>query len=244
VNRLRLRWVTALLWAALPALCQRASLDATLRTTDKPYIQANGEATISVQPDQALVDIGVVSQGTTASAAAAQNAKLTDAVVAQLGALLKDKKKLKTTNYSVAPNYTYPKSGAPTISGYTATNVVQVTLDDLGDVSKVIDAATQSGANIVQGMQYQLKNPGLVRAEALKQAAEKARASAEAMAVGLGLKVVRVLSVEEAMPEEGFAMSRKAPAPPMNAHTAPPTPIEIGTIDVDVSVVLRVEVGQ
>jgi uncharacterized protein YggE len=121
---------------------------------------------------------------------------------------------------------------------------VEVTVDDLGQVSKLIDAATQSGANIVQKLQYQLKNPGSVRAQALREAAAQAKTSAEAMASGLGLKVLRVLSVEEASSEEGFGMYKKAPPPPVPGGAAPATPLEIGMIDVGANVVIRVEIGQ
>jgi uncharacterized protein YggE len=228
----------------LRAQGQRVSIDASLHTTERPYVQATGEATVSAKPDQAVVEIGVVSQGATPIAAAGQNAKQTDTVLAELSRLLGASKKLRTTTYSVRPNYQYPKPGAqPTITGYTATNLVEVTLDDLAQVSNVIDTATQSGANVIQKLQYQLKNAGAVRAQALRQAAEQAKISAEAIASGLGLKVVRVLSAEEATPEEGFGMYKKA-ASPAAAGTVPPTLLEVGMIEVAVNVMLRVEIGQ
>lgn len=227
----------------VPAQAQRVSIDAALHTSEKPYIQASGEATISAQPDQAIIEIGVVSQAANASAAAAQNAKQTDAVLGELNALLGRSRKVRTTSYSVRPNFQYPKPGAsPTITGYTATNVVEVTLDDLAQVSKVIDTATQSGANVVQKLQYRLKNPNAVRAQALREAAEQAKLSAEAMASGVGQKVIRVLSVEEVSPEEGFGVYKKVPPAPTGI--AAPTPLEIGTIEVGVNVIVRVEIGQ
>ena len=229
---------------ALPAQAQRASTD-VLRASDKTYIQATGEGTISARPDQVVVEIGVVSQGATAAAAAAQNAKQTEAFLAELGQVLGAGKKLRTTDYSVHPNYQYPKPGAtPTITGYTATNVVEVTLDDLSLVSKVIDTATQSGANIVQRTQFQLKNSAAVRKQALRQAAERARISADAIAAGLGVKVVRVLSAEEVTPEAGVATFGRAMAPEAQAAAALPTPLEVGMIEVTVRVLLRVETTQ
>jgi uncharacterized protein YggE len=235
----------ALAWGgALPARAQRASIDA-LRATDKTFIQATGEGTISAKPDQAVVEIGVVSQGATAAAAAAQNAKQTDGFLAELGQLLGAGRKLRTTNYSVQPNYQYPKPGAtPTITGYTATNVVEVTLDDLSLVGKVVDAATQNGANVVHKLQYQLKNPAMVRAQALRQAAEQARAGTDAIAAGLGVKVVRVLSAEEVTPEARVAMYQRAMASPAPGGAAPPTPLEVGMIEVTATVLLRVEIAQ
>jgi uncharacterized protein YggE len=228
----------------LPAQAQRFSLDAALHTSEKPYVQATGEATVSAKPDQALVEIGVSSTGSTVVAVSAQNARQTDAVLADLTRLLGGNKNLRTVSYSVRPVYQYPKPGAAAaITGYTAANIVEVTLDDLTQVNKVIDAATQSGANVIQKLQYRLKNPSAVRAQALKAAAEEAKTSVDAIALGLGLKVVRVLSAEEVMPEEGFGMKKAVPPPP-STGTTPATPIEIGMIEVSVNVIVRVEVGQ
>lgn len=235
----------ALTWVGvLPAQAQRVSVDAALHTMEKPYVQAMGEATISAKPDQAVLEIAVVSEAATAVAAAAQNAKQMDTVLADLSRLPGSNRKLRTTSYSVRPKYQYPKPGAaPVIAGYTASNVVEVTLEDLTLVSKIIDAATRSGANVVQKLQYQLKNPGAVRAQALRQAAEQARISAEAMAAGLGLKILRVLSVEDVVPEGGFNMYRKA-TPAAMAAAAPATPLEVGMIEVAVDVMLKAEIGQ
>ena len=243
-SRVLLVGVFVLVWGRPnPALGQRVSIDAALRMADKPYIQATGDATMSAKPDQALVEIGVVTQGATAVAVAAQNATQTDSVLTDLRKLLGGSNQLKTTSYSVRPNYQSPKPGvAPAITGYIATNVVEVTLDDLTQVSKVIDHATQSGANNIQHLQYRLKNPRAVRGQALREAAEQARASAEAIASGLGLKVVRVLSAEEVVSDEGFGMAKRAAAPPPGP--VPVTPLEIGMIDVDAEVTLRVEIGQ
>jgi uncharacterized protein YggE len=228
----------------LPAQGQRFSFDASLHTSEKPYVQATGDGSISAKPDQALIEIGVVSQGATAVIAVAQNAKQTDSVLADLASLPGGSRKLKTTNYSVRPTYQYPKPGAAAaITGYTATNIVEVTLDDLAQVSKVIDSATKSGANVIQKLQYRLKNPALVRGQALRAAAEEAKANAEAIAAGLGLKVIRVLSAEEVTSEEGLGMYKKMPPPPPPG-TVPATPMEVGAIEVSVNVIVRVEIGQ
>lgn len=237
--------IIALTWGGpLLAQAQRVAIDAALHTSDRPYVQATGEATVSIKPDRAVIDIGVVTQGTTAVASAEQNAKQTDAVLADLRRMLGVSDQLRTTSYSVRPNYQYPKPGAsPTITGYTATNVVEVTLDDLTRVGKVVDAATQSGANKIQGLQFTLKNSQSLRSQALKEAAEQAKASAEAIASGLGVKVLRVLSAEESVPGEDFGMKKKA-LPPPPAPGVPATPIEVGTIDVDAFVILRVEISQ
>ena len=50
--------------------------------------------------------------------------------------------------------------------------------DDLAGVAKVIDAATASGANSVQSLEFLLKNDAAVRAQALRDATVEARANA------------------------------------------------------------------
>lgn len=233
--------VTLVAWAGL-LQAQRVSIDAAVRASDKSYVQATGEATISAKPDQVVIDIGVVTQGTIAASVAAQNAKQTDAVLADLHKILASTDQLKTTSYSVRPNYQSPKPGATaTIGGYTATNIVEATLDDLTQVGKVIDAVLQSGANNIQKLQFGLKNPQAARSQALRDAAIQAKANAEAIAAGLGVHVVRVLSAEEYEPSDSF-VNQKAAAPPQGF--AAPTQVEAGSIEVSATVTLKVEVGE
>jgi hypothetical protein len=67
---------------------------------------------------------------------------------------------------------------------------VEITLDDLTQVGRVIDTATQSGTNNIQKLEYKLKNSRAVRTQALREAAAEAKASVEAIAAGLGLSRV------------------------------------------------------
>jgi uncharacterized protein YggE len=66
----------------------------------------------------------------------------TEGFLSEMRSLLGWGGQLKTVNYSVRPSYKQPKPGAAaTIDGYTATNVVEITIDDLSQVAKVIDTA-------------------------------------------------------------------------------------------------------
>ena len=116
-----------------------------------------------------------------------------------------------------------------------------ITLDDLAKVGSIIDGATAAGANHVQGIQFTLRDQQRVRSQALREAATKARAEADALASALGLKVVRILTVEETSPvvvpvRDGMFAARAEAA-------RAPTPIEAGTIDVTANVTLAVEVS-
>ena len=206
-------------------------------------IQVTGQAKVSEIPDRVYIDIGVTTQAQKSEAAAAENATRLSAVITAVKRAAGAGAQLTTTEYSINPNYNYPRNGGtPTVVGYTVSNVVEVRSDDLRRIGQVIDAATQAGSNDVQGIRFALRDEDAPRSAALRAAALNARRDADALAAALGLEVVRVLFVGEERPEvvpvypQGrvFAQARALAAP---------TPVETGTIDVSASVTLTVEVA-
>ncbi|WP_180540459.1 SIMPL domain-containing protein [Nevskia soli] len=204
-----------------------------------PYVRVHGESTISVEPDQAQIDVGVITQGATAEAAGDANSKQANTVIDQLKAAAPTAT-VKTVNFSINPNYRYPKDGsAPTILGYTANNTVRMELNDVSLVRKVIDAATKSGANNVNRLNFTLKDEKPYRARALGEAAAQARASAEALAASLHLRVGRVLQLEEGQP---VIVSPARQVEFARAESNTETPISPGNIDVHASVNITFEI--
>jgi uncharacterized protein len=206
-------------------------------------IRVSGDARVTARPDRVQIDIGVSNQAQHSEQAAADNARQVDAVLAALRPAAGPGAELKTISYSLSPNYQYhPGGGQPTLIGYTAVNVVRVTLDDLGRMGRVIDAATRAGANRVQGIQFTLRDQDAVRAQALHEAAVRARAEADVLAAALGLKILRVLTVEESSPR--MMPIRPLMVPAARAAAAEvTTPVEEGTLDITAEVTLSVEVG-
>ena len=206
-------------------------------------IQVTGQAKVSEIPDRVYIDIGVTTQAPKSEAAAAENAKRLAAVITAVKRAAAPGAQLTTTEYSINPNYTYPRNGGtPTVVGYTVSNVVEVRLDDLSEIGRVIDVATHAGSNDVQGVRFALRDEQAPRGEALREAALSARQDAETLARALGLRVVRVLWVSEQSPATAPIYPRFA-AVRMEAQAAPITPVEAGTIDVNATVSLTVEVA-
>ena len=207
-------------------------------------IRVTGDARVTTKPDRVQIDIGVTTRAALSQDAASQNARESEAVLAAVRKAAGPTAVLRTISYSLTPNYrNRPKEGEPTIEGYTALNVVQVQLDDLTRIGAVIDAATQSGANRVQGIQFTLRDQDSVRAQALREAATRARAEVDVLAAALGVKVLRILSVEESSPRFAPVRVYGGAARAMNAEAAPQTPVESGTLDITADVTLSVEVG-
>ncbi len=204
-------------------------------------IRVIGASSVTANPDRARIDVGVVTQAPQSQAAVSQNARTFNTVLTALRKAFGAGADIKTLSYSLAPDYQYHASGGqPTITGYTATNVVRVTIDDLGRIGDVIDTATQAGANRVPSIQFALRDEQSVRIQALREAAVKARAEADALASALGLKVNRILTVDEGSPvvvPVRDVMFARAEA--MSAATS----IQPGTIEVSANVTLTVEVS-
>ncbi len=202
-------------------------------------VRAGGEAVVQAKPDMAILQVGVVTEAPTAQAAATQNATQLQAVLDKLRPMLGSTGEIRTAGYALNPNYQYPRTGGkPTIVGYTASNTVEVTTADLPGLGKIIDAASQGGANRIQGLQFTIKDERPVRAKALREAVGNARANAEAMAAGIGMKLGRVLELEQSSPQIIRPLARQQLAV---AESAAPTPVEPGTVDVRATVTLTME---
>ena len=208
-------------------------------------IQVTGQAQASKPPDRVYIDIGVTTQAQKSEAAASENAARISAVIAAVRRAAGPGVELTTAQYSINPNYNYPRDGGtPTLVGYTVTNVVQVRLDDLRMIGKVIDGAAHAGSNNVQDIRFALRDEETPRREALREAAVNARREADTLAGALGLRVVRVLSVEEQSPAAIRPLMMYAQSPQLaRAEAAPATPVEHGTVALDATVTLTVEVA-
>ncbi len=222
----------------LPSIASAQQIDRRPRV---PSVTAMGEAVITVEPDQAQIDIGVVTQAKSAPEAAKENAEKLARVMGEVKKALGKGDEVKTASYSLNPNYRYPQGGKPEIVGYTATNVLHIQTGTLENVGKLIDLAMQSGANTIQRLSFTLKDEHSAQLQALRLASTNAKAKAEAIANALGLKIIKVLSVTEG--ERGVRPIVMPRAAQMEAQAAAPTPVEAGTIEVRSSVSLTAEVG-
>jgi uncharacterized protein len=193
-------------------------------------IQAQGAATLSANPDQAQITVSVITNGATAQAASQANATTSTAVQNALKAL-NPAPTIQTIGYSVYPQYT----GAQILTGYTASNTIQVTSSDLSSTGSLIDTASQAGANSVGGLTFSLQNPDPLKQQALTLAAKQARAHADAIAAGLGGKTGAVVSAEEG----------SAYTPVVGGIAAgAATPIQTGQVNVTANVTITFQLIQ
>lgn len=149
----------------------------------KIKFEATGEGMVKVDPDIAYVDIGVKVKEKKATDASAENKKRIDAVLSAMEAIGIAKKDLRTDRLDL--HAVYDNLGSKQIfSGYVAENHVRVTLRNLVEISRVLDAAVNAGATDIKRLEFDREDRQAAYLEALKlaviNATEKVMTMAEA----------------------------------------------------------------
>lgn len=229
--------------AALPMTSHAHPSD--IAATNQPgtllTIAASAEA--SRAPDIATVSTGVVTQSVEANTAMRNNAVKMDKVMAALRAAGIAEHDIQTSGINLNPQYKYADNQPPTIVGYQASNSVNVKVRELGKLGKVLDTLVAQGANQINGPTFGIDKPDAAYTEARIAAVKKAQAQAQTYADTLGLRVLRIISINEggsSQPQPMPVMRMMAAAAPMEKDTA----VAAGETAVSVSVDIVFELGR
>jgi uncharacterized protein YggE len=220
---------------ATPAVAQTAADSATL--TKSGTVRVVASASVTMKPDLAEVDLGVSTDKPTAAAATSENARKMEQIVAAMKKEAGQGGEVKTVGFEVGTRYGTPRpdSDRQPVVGYTVTSTVRVRTADVNAVGRILDAAFKLGANNVQRVAFMLKDQEPAQAEALKQAAAKARGRASAMASALGMKVGPVMTISEGYAEP-MPIEAGMEAGMMRTMKMAATPIEAGSLEVRATV--------
>ncbi len=162
-------------------------------------IAVSGEGTVSVQPDIAIVNLGIeVTAGTVADA----RGQAADAMSAMQEAMNDEgveDKDIQTQFFNIYPQYQYADDKAPQIVGYIVSNSVQVKVRNLDSVSAVLDGAIAAGGDAVRvnGISFTVEDPEEHLADARREAVANAHAHAEVLAEAAGVELGDAMSINE-----------------------------------------------
>ena len=188
---------TLALGMPMTASSQSATPAAYAIPADGTLLSVSASADATRVPDVATISTGVVSQAADANAAMRANAAQMDKVMAAIRAAGIAERDIQTSGINLNPQYHYQQNKAPRITGYEARNTVSVKLRDLGKLGKIMDTLVAQGANELNGPSFEVDKPDEAYDEARRAALEKAQARAEMYAKTLGLKVRRIVSIDE-----------------------------------------------
>jgi uncharacterized protein YggE len=208
---------------------------------DGPTVVASGEGLVKRPPDRAWLQITAESRARSPREAQKLNTDVMSAVLQKLRGAGLTADAIQTRGYDLQPEFDY-NNGRQTLRGYVARNSLEVRVDELGRVGELLDLAVTFGATSVGNVRFDLKDRAGAEREALRLAVEDARRRAEAAAAGAGMKVDRVLRIEEQRavvppPRPMMAMSGVR-----SAEGAGEPPIAAGELEVRANVTLVVAI--
>jgi uncharacterized protein len=178
-------------------------------------LSVTGTATTTVKPDKVIVSLGVETTNKTANAALAANSNAMSKVIDALTASGVKENETSTSSFSISPNYNYSQSSGSNgrITGFTASNSIQIQSINTNNLPKWIDKAISAGANTVNNIDFTLSDEKLKKTKTnlIKQAIEDARAKADNAASAAGLKIIGVKSIN--LSEFGTQPSPFPPSP-------------------------------
>ena len=204
----------AIAFAVAPAFAQMPQSPAA-----DARIVVTGEGSVSVAPDYAAINAGVMSRAKTAGEAADANAKSMAAVISALTDAGIARNDIQTVQYSLQPVYTSPVSGSEQkLTGFSVSNRLNVKIRDIGKTGAILDRLVATGATDIGNVEYLHSNSSALLDQARQAAMADARRKAELYAKAGGLTLGAVAFVSEdagfAPPVFGKVMRAAAPAMP------------------------------
>lgn len=183
---------SALLFALIPAVAQQPTepqlrVDGTNRT-----LTVTATESVSVEPDEAILHIGFVTQPQDAKSAYAEGTRASNAIIATL-------KQAGVPEASIRSESQYlDRDWSTKLRKYTLHQdwAVKVAPER---AAEILDAAVTAGATSSGQIEWTVKDEKALEAEALDKAAARARANAEVLAKGMGVRLGTLVYVSNQM---------------------------------------------
>ncbi|MEM9583788.1 MAG: SIMPL domain-containing protein [Pseudomonadota bacterium] len=172
-----------------------------------PQFSVSGMGTVAQAPDMATITLGVTVNEPTAAAALRQMREGSAAVFASLERFEIAPRDLQTSQLQVSPQwerYKIRSSGSEgqRIASYLASNLLTVRVRDLAQLGEILDAVGESGANRFEGLSFGFAEPGPLMDQAREAAIKDALRKAQIMAEATGVRLGRVLTMQEHSSEQ------------------------------------------
>ena len=216
------------------------ALAAPASAADSRYITISATGSATVVPDAVRINVTVSVLGASSKAALASAATTSAAVRKALTANIVATKDIASQSVTVNPEYSYPASGTPTLSGYRATQSFDITIRAASTAGAVVDALVEAGADNLQvnGVSPFVLDDNQATDAARTAAVNKAKAKAASYAKLLGVKLGKVIYLDESSAPSVYPVYTTAAKADSTA-----TVVDLGEQKITVSVTVRWSIG-
>ena len=199
-------------------------------------IRVSGTGTVSVEPDMAILQVGVEVFAGKVSTARSEASKAMDSVISVLKKEGVEEKDIQTTRFNIYPRYDYEdvtingkRVGTQVLTGYTVNNTVKAKIYEIDKLGKIIDKGADAGGDYVRinGVDFTVDDPTPYQTEIRKMAVEDAVGKAQEYALLTNVELGPVIELHEMNSgsvhspyEADYGMRMMAAAPPTTSISA------------------------
>ena len=199
-------------------------------------IRVSGTGTVSVEPDVAILQVGVEVFAGKVSTARSVASEAMDSVVSLLKKEGVEEKDIQTTRFNIYPRYDYEevtingkRIGTQVLTGYTVNNTVKAKIYEIDKVGEIIDKGADAGGDYarINGVDFTVDDPTPYQTEIRKMAVEDAVGKAQEYALLTNVELGPVVELNEMTSgsvhspyEADYGMRMMAAAPPTTSISA------------------------
>ena len=209
-------------------------------------IWVTGVGSITLEPDMAVVSIGVETDAASVAEARDQAARAMAAIVDAVKAHGLSEKDIRTSSFNIYPQYEYTEvveQGRSVhkqiLVGYRVSNSANIKVKDIAGVGTIIDDVAEAGgdATRINGISFTVEDTKPFMTQLREEAVNDALTKAQHFASLTGVFVGPLTYISET--GGGSPIPQPSPAPRMayaEAAAAPPTSISGGELGLSLSI--------
>ena len=208
-------------------------------------IRVSGTGTVSVEPDVAILQVGVEVFAGKVSIARSEASKAMDSVVTVLKKEGVEEKDIQTTKFNIYPRYDYEevtvngkRIGTQVLTGYTVNNTVKAKIYEIDKAGDIIDKSADAGGDYVRinGVDFTVDDPSPYQTEIRKMAVEDAVEKAQDYALLTDVELGPVIELNEMNSGSLHSPYEADYGMRMMAAAAPTTSISAGQLEISLTV--------
>ena len=209
---------SAVFAAAISAGAQQPTQPELKVDSSNRTLTVSATDSVSVEPDQAILHIGFVTQPQDAKGAYADGTRASNAIIAALKQAGVAESAIRSESQYLDRDWTTKLRKYTLHQDWT----VKVAPER---AAEILDAAINAGATSSGQIEWTVKDEKALEAQALDKAAARARANADVLAKGMGVRLGSLIYVSNQMSAPSFP--RPMPMMAMKAANAAPEPLAI-----------------
>jgi len=207
---------------------------------------------VFAKPDIAKLNFSVITQGKEAEVVQTENNTKTQKVIDFIKSSGVQPEDIQTINYSLNPQYDYSWcrqhkedqfiSCPPKIIGYELTQTVAVKIRDFDKINTIIGGLSEHGVNQISNISFEIDDEEVYKNQARIKALNIIEKRAKLISSQTDIKLGRILNVTESSNDSRYKNYLTQPVMAPTAEVASSAPIETGTNEINVNLIVTYEI--